>query len=399
MALSRRVFRPVRALLGIGALLILLAAGLPLIHAQGDPPVGRVDVGGYALFIECMGQPVEGRPTVVMLHSLGSQGRTFLLVQPDLAEMTQVCVYDRAGSGGSDPAPTPRTADNIVVELHTLLVNAGVPGPYILVGHTWGGLFARYYAYQYPDEVAGLVLIDALHEDQEVRFADLGMTEEIERNRTTWSQPEGVTLDDRDANFDLLRATRASASDPLPSLEDTPLVVIAHGKFQAAFNQTPEQAMDRYLVWMDLQFDLSTISTNSVLVVARESTDLVYNQQPELVIEAVRAVLEAVESNFPVIFVDPQPVAAADTAAPVMTPTPEIVADPLFMPGAQVTIPDSGFIYQLRDAPGSMMPGGVCNLGMTATVGQTMLAVDGRRWLELDCSGNIGWGLESDFTG
>jgi pimeloyl-ACP methyl ester carboxylesterase len=86
------------------------------------------------------------------------------LVQPALGQTTQVCVYDRAGMGWSDPGPQPRTPRQIARELHTLLHNAGIPGPYVLAGHSVGGKNVRMFALQYPDEVAGMVLVDARNE-------------------------------------------------------------------------------------------------------------------------------------------------------------------------------------------------------------------------------------------
>ena len=89
-----------------------------------------------------------------------------------MASFTQVCSYDRAGYGWSDSGPLPRTDGRIVTELHTLLTRAGIPGPYVLVGHSSGGLIMRLYAYTYPQQVAGLVLVDSSHEDQD-RYPEL----------------------------------------------------------------------------------------------------------------------------------------------------------------------------------------------------------------------------------
>lgn len=86
-------------------------------------------------------------------------------VQPEVAKFTRVCAYDRAGRGWSELGPEPRDAERIAGELHTLLRNAGVPGPYVMVGHSAGGLFVRQYAQRYPNEVVGMVLLDAAHPD------------------------------------------------------------------------------------------------------------------------------------------------------------------------------------------------------------------------------------------
>jgi pimeloyl-ACP methyl ester carboxylesterase len=121
-------------------------------------PGQMVDVNGFRLHLHCTG---KGSPTVVVDSGLGSFSPDWGLVQPEVAKFTRVCTYDRAGYGWSDPGPQPRTARQMVEELHTLLVNAGVEGPYVLVGYSLGGINVRLYAHQYPDDVAGVVLVDS----------------------------------------------------------------------------------------------------------------------------------------------------------------------------------------------------------------------------------------------
>src|SRR6266487_2738761 len=135
------------------------------VDASAYPPPGRlVDVGGYRLHIHCTG---SGGPGAVGMLDAGNGGSSLDrgLVQPSVATFTRVCSYDRAGYGWSESGPTPRSSGRIVRELHTLLVNTGVPGPYVLVGHSFGGLNMRLYAYTYPQDMAGLVLVDSSHED------------------------------------------------------------------------------------------------------------------------------------------------------------------------------------------------------------------------------------------
>ena len=146
--------------------LVTLAAGLVAKSnlAKAHPAPGQlVDVGGYKLHINCMG---EGSPTVILEAGWADYSATWAYVQPEVAKTTRVCSYDRAGYGWSDPSPHPRTANWRVEELHMLLVNANVQGPYVLVGHSLGGMPMRVYAHTYPDEGVGMVLVDSMHEEQ-----------------------------------------------------------------------------------------------------------------------------------------------------------------------------------------------------------------------------------------
>jgi pimeloyl-ACP methyl ester carboxylesterase len=126
-------------------------------------PGQLVDVGGRNLHIYCTG---DGSPTVLLESSLAGTTSLWGWVQPEVAKGTRVCAYDRAGSGWSDPGPKPRDGQRVAAELHTLLDKAGIAGPYVLVGHSLGGLYVRAYAGQYPAEVAGMVLVDSSHPDQ-----------------------------------------------------------------------------------------------------------------------------------------------------------------------------------------------------------------------------------------
>ena len=121
-------------------------------------PGQLVDVGGHRLHLNCTG---TGSPTVVLEPGAGMSSSTMGWIAPAVARDTRVCVYDRAGRGWSDPADTTQDATQIATDLHTLLQRANVPGPYVLAGHSFGGLYALTYAAQYPGEVAGMVLIDS----------------------------------------------------------------------------------------------------------------------------------------------------------------------------------------------------------------------------------------------
>jgi pimeloyl-ACP methyl ester carboxylesterase len=127
-------------------------------------PGEMVDVGEHRLHMNCIGQ---GSPTVVLDGGLGYTSVEWSgWVQPEVAKHTRVCAYDRAGMGWSEPGPDPPDATRVASELHTLLQEADEEGPYVLVGHSLAGLYSRIYAERYPEEVAGMVLVDSSHPDQ-----------------------------------------------------------------------------------------------------------------------------------------------------------------------------------------------------------------------------------------
>lgn len=134
-----------------------------VIDAHRYPMPGElVNIGGYRLHLYCTG---DGSSTIVLDSGAAGPGLMWALVQPELTKTNRVCSYERAGLGWSDKARTERTSQNMVVELHTLLTNAGIAPPYILVGHSLAGFNVRIYANQYPGDVVGIVLVNASYED------------------------------------------------------------------------------------------------------------------------------------------------------------------------------------------------------------------------------------------
>jgi pimeloyl-ACP methyl ester carboxylesterase len=165
------------ALIALGIIGAIYQAIATAVDQRNYPPPGQlVDVGGYQLHLYCTG---AGSPTVILDALFPGTVSNWVRVQPEIAKTTHVCAYDRAGQGWSDSGPEPRDAEQQARELHTLLTNAGIAGPYILVGHSLGGLSVRMFADQYPDEVAGMVLIEGTNPDA---WKQLG-------------QPEGVGVD------------------------------------------------------------------------------------------------------------------------------------------------------------------------------------------------------------
>jgi pimeloyl-ACP methyl ester carboxylesterase len=160
-----------RALLWSAVALLALAAVGAVYQAVATERAGRaypapgemVDVGGYRLHIDCAGR---GGPTVVLDGGAGEMSADWALVQKEVSGTTRVCAYDRAGMGWSETGPEPRDAERISGELHALLEGAGIEGPYVLAGRSFGGLYMQTYAARYPDEVAGLALVESSHPEQ-----------------------------------------------------------------------------------------------------------------------------------------------------------------------------------------------------------------------------------------
>ena len=142
-------------------------------------PGALVDVGGYRMHIACMG---NGSPTVVLDAGRGDSFNSWRKVQPQIATFTRVCSYDRAGLGYSETSPFPRTSRVFAEELKRLLINDRIPPPYVLVGHSLGGANIRVYANQNPSSIAGMVLVDSVHPDQDNRLPRAVV--EWQRNQT-----------------------------------------------------------------------------------------------------------------------------------------------------------------------------------------------------------------------
>ncbi|HAO24720.1 MAG TPA: alpha/beta hydrolase, partial [Methylophaga sp.] len=148
--------------------LVFWSVSAPLIAAEFPAiPGKRFDVGGYQLHINCTG---SGSPTVIVDVGLGDDSTDWQLIQQAVSNHSKICVFDRPGYGWSDFGPSPRTSNRIADELETLLEQADIPPPYILVGHSFGGYNIRIFAANNPQMVAGMVLVDASHEDQYKQF-------------------------------------------------------------------------------------------------------------------------------------------------------------------------------------------------------------------------------------
>src|SRR6185369_8621115 len=157
--------RGLAALLGLALVGYIYESLAEAADARAYPPPGQlVDVGGYRLHINCTG---SGNPTVVIVAGAGDWSTTWGgVVQPEVAKTTRVCTYDRPGLGWSEAGSLPSDAARFARELHALLQNANVPGPYVMVGHSLGGLGVRVFVHEYASEVAGVVLLESMNPKQ-----------------------------------------------------------------------------------------------------------------------------------------------------------------------------------------------------------------------------------------
>lgn len=297
------------------------------INDKRYPPPGKlVDVGGYRLHLRSAG---NGGPTVVMDAGLGGASISWSLVQPEISKFTTVCSYDRAGMGWSDVGPRPRTSRQIVNELHALLNNAEIKKPYVLVGHSFGGSNMLLYASQYPDEVAGLVLVDSSHDKQLERLPKLplplrildkslpylcktlppfGVGHLVMREKPDPRLPPAVREMNKavrlrsqfastvaDESLSLKESFVQLRSSPI-MLGDMPLIVLSRGK-KAIPGLSEELGNQFEQVWNELQADHTNRSRNGIRIIAEKSGHNIQYDQPELVIDAVRRVVEAVRAR------------------------------------------------------------------------------------------------------
>ena len=293
----------------------VLAAALFVLLDRPEPPGRMVDVGGFRLHLVCEG---EGSPAVVLEAGAADAWLTWHWVQPELARLTRVCSYDRAGIGYSDPGPRPRSRRRAVEELRTLLARAGVPPPYVLAGHSFGGSSARLYALLHPDEVAGLVLVESSHEDHWLRapgefrqrHLDRMKNERLEAEKAERGEPmpailaiPGLSWRERRqlsavtrrpawyrASFEESQISEVSRAEfaGLPRMLDVPLVVFSAGRRVRPEWRSPELHNRWVRIAGELQRDLASRSARSRHVVVPDAGHSLHWDRPDVVVEEVR---------------------------------------------------------------------------------------------------------------
>jgi pimeloyl-ACP methyl ester carboxylesterase len=298
-----------------------------------SPPGRLVDVGGLHLHAIVQG---SGAPAIVMESGMWDLALTWSLVQPEVASSTTAVAYDRAGLGWSEVGASRRTAGAMVSELRALLAALSLEPPHVLVAQSTGGLTARLFAYRYPDEVAGMVLIDAAHEDQFERFpaqvrevqpsmfamqvehlrglrdrlaagtpVDAAMVglpqdlpDEVVRGYASIATSDASRLDTMIGELECLEESdaevRAARGDG--SLGDIPLVVISHGTsapLPPIVKGGDETAQAYEASWQAMQIELASSSSRGRHIIAVDRGHMIHHEDPRLVIAAIRDVVGA----------------------------------------------------------------------------------------------------------
>jgi pimeloyl-ACP methyl ester carboxylesterase len=305
--------------------------------STSDPkPVGQlIDIGGRRLHLHCTG---NGSPAVIVENGGAAFSFDWELVQPQVARFTRICTYDRAGYAWSDPGQEFDTFDQATHDLHILLTKANIRGPYVLVGHSLGGMLVRFYQAKYPSDVVGIVLVDSSHEEslqhvgmKVARIPELtakqfqNLLDEAKANRPKNPEPDLVPTTifppyDKlpteyqtvhlwalkkvlplvktwglNLQFDLSRLHEMRVATPHP-LGNMPLVVLTSTNFDVT--QSPgmsiEQAREDHL---QLQSDLTHLSTNNRQTMVSGSGHEIYLYQPNVVIQSIEAVVNSAKGH------------------------------------------------------------------------------------------------------
>jgi pimeloyl-ACP methyl ester carboxylesterase len=289
------------------------------------PQRGRlVQAGPIKLNIDCSG---EGKPTVILESAGGVPARGWAKVQPEVAKFTRVCTYDRAGYGWSEPGPQPRTIEQEAKELKLLLQAAGEVGPYVIVGHSQGGFNCQAFAHFYPDDVVGVVLVDASHPDTIQRTSEVlseperdRLLADVKHFRSRWFKTSQVWLArlgitrllapapdelSREIKYLMMRTKGIEAFADELAVDDTsraqirasgtfgdlPLIVLTAGKSSDGIYGSETVRTAERRVWVeDIQAELAKLSSRGKQIIVTDSDHMIPTERPEAVVSAIRDV-------------------------------------------------------------------------------------------------------------
>ena len=271
------------ALLLAGFLLIASISAIGQVDKEKAAPKPRmILVGDHRIAVYCDGE-VGRTPTVILMPGGGRTAADWAKVQPAVASFTRVCSYDPVNLGASDKTTNHSpSADELVADLHAWLKASGEQEPFILVGHSISGIYARRYATKYQDEVAGFVFVDSSHEEQQLRLVEL--------------DPPGPDLDEATAR----RGWFVKPGQRLEWKTELPLIVLARGQpFPRRARDGSDSKTNRMTeaqfaswdrIWRGFQEDFANRSKRGELRVAEQSGHFIQLDQPEMVIQAIRDV-------------------------------------------------------------------------------------------------------------
>ena len=270
------------------------AAASPSASAEARDWVRDIDVGGRTLSVACVGPTDTGRPTVIFESGLGGDRGTWGDVLTSLMMTDRGCSYDRAGLGLSQPAPKPRTTNDQVDDLHALLAAAGLKPPYVFVGHSSGGWNVMVYGGRYPDDVAGVVMVD-------VRPPAFSKESAAALPKETAGESDGLHQARADADFekdpsrnpeglDLIKS--AAQAEASPGFGALPLVVLTAGDRAAVTEGLPAALAKEFDgIWMKLQTGLVGLSSNGRQEIVQGVTHDMPGEKPDAVVKAIQEVL------------------------------------------------------------------------------------------------------------
>lgn len=264
------------------------------------PPGKFINLGMHVMYIDCYG---DKSPTVLIDVGIADSSANWYTLAKNLSKDVRTCIYDRAGYGWSDPGPGKRTTAQIVDELNMLLEFAEVPGPYVLVGHSFGGFTARYFAATHPNKIVGAVLIDSSHPDQIYRLSELDNIKNKPPMKITRRELAPASMTEFEKRWFVLNSSRKAVFAQMNELKyfkqsayevkhsgpisDIPLAVLTRGK-----SLLPEiNGVSLEFAWRDMQKDLLKLSKNSWQAVIKDSSHNIYKDAPEEVISNILKVV------------------------------------------------------------------------------------------------------------